>query len=633
MSISYKKIALLSTIFLFAFCNSTQAQDKFDTLKIELNNLALEYPGLEQLVELNVAEVNLSDFLNTISLSNRLNISCDETLNFSISNNFTNVTVTDVLIFLSRKYDLDIKLIGSIITITKHKNLPPPPPIVKPRVLQIEYDADSNLLSMDLKKDTLSSVAKQITIASGESVIVPQELENTVVSVFVKDQPFNTALDMLAYSNNLKVNVDPSGIYIFERRDQEKAGNSPRGLSSRKNNKVNGLDLDINAQNLISVSTVNVPIQDIITTISERLKINYFIFSEIKGNATLNMENATYEQLLSYLLNGTEFTYKNENNIYLFGERSVEGLRATKVLALKFRTVDKIADFIPAELKKGVEIKTFPDQNSLILSGSQPRITELENFITKIDRVVPVISLEVIILEVQKTSEVTKGLTAGLSTAPVQTQGTIFPGIDLTLSSQSINNVIDKVGGLAGLDLGHVTPNFYMTLQLLETNGAVKIKSTPKLATLNGHEATLSIGETQYYLETQNAVVGTQNPQNITTQQYKSVNADLTLTFNPTVSADEEITLDIKVKQSTFTARISPTAPPGNTTRNFQSLIRVKNEETVILGGLEENSINDSGKGIPGLARIPVLNWIFGNKDLAKSTSKLVILIKPTVQF
>ena len=491
------------------------------------------------------------------------------------------------------------------------------------------------MMTMDLKKDTLYAVAKQITIASGKSVIVPQELENALVSGFIKDQPFNTALEMLAYSNNLKLNADQSGVYIFEKKEIDKVNSNSSGksLGSKKNSKINGLDLKVSDDNLITLSTTNVPIQDIIIAVSEKLKINYFIFSEIKGSTTLNLENATYEQLLSFLLNGTEFTYKKDNEIYLFGERSIEGLRATKVLGLKFRTVEKIIDFIPADLKKGVEIKPFPDQNSLILSGSQPRITELENFITSIDRVVPVVSIEVIILEVQKTSEVSKGLTAGLSTTPVQTQGTIFPGLDLTLSSQSINNVIDKIGGLGSIDLGHVTPNFYITLQLLETNGAVKIKSTPKLATLNGHEATMSIGETQYYLETQNAVVGTQNPQNITTQQYKSVNADLSLTFNPIVSADEEITLDIKVKQSTFTARISPTAPPGNTTRNFQSLIRVKNEETILLGGLEENSTNDTGKGIPGLSRIPVLNWIFGNKDIARSKSKLVILIKPTVLF
>jgi type IV pilus assembly protein PilQ len=167
----------------------------------------------------------------------------------------------------------------------------------------------------------------------------------------------------------------------------------------------------------------------------------------------------------------------------------------------------------------------------------------------------------------------------------------------------------------------------------LETNGHVKIRSTPKLSTLNGHPATISIGETQYYLETQNTVVGTQNPQNITTQQYKSVNADLSVTINPMVAGDEQITMDIKVKQSTFTARISATAPPGNTTRNFESLLRVKNDDMILLGGLDEDNTSDTGSGIPGLSRIPVLNWIFGNRDRTKSKDRLIVLVKPTILY
>jgi type IV pilus assembly protein PilQ len=290
-------------------------------------------------------------------------------------------------------------------------------------------------------------------------------------------------------------------------------------------------------------------------------------------------------------------------------------------------------DFIPAELKKGVELKPFADLNSLIASGSQPKITELENFIRDIDRVVPVISIEVIVLEVSNTAAVSKGLTVGLSETPVKTEGTLFPGLDMTISSGSINAVLDKIGGIGSLVLGRVSPNFYATLKLLESNGALRVRSTPKLSTLNGHDATMSIGQTEYYLETQNAVVGTQNPQNITTQSYKSVNADLSLAINPIVSGDEQITLDIKVKQSTFTARISPTAPPGNVTRDFQSLIRIKNEEMIMLGGLEENSTNDTGKGFPGLARVPVLKWIFSNREKSRKKSKLVILVKPTVLY
>jgi type IV pilus assembly protein PilQ len=59
--------------------------------------------------------------------------------------------------------------------------------------------------------------------------------------------------------------------------------------------------------------------------------------------------------------------------------------------------------------------------------------------------------------------------------------------------------------------------------------------------------------------------------------------------------------------------------------------VRVKNGEMIMLGGLEENSNSNSGKGLPLISRIPVLKWIFGNRTKSKTENKLTIFIKPTI--
>ncbi len=92
--------------------------------------------------------------------------------------------------------------------------------------------------------------------------------------------------------------------------------------------------------------------------------------------------------------------------------------------------------------------------------------------------------------------------------------------------------------------------------------------------------------------------------------------------------------LEIEVNQSDFTGKkISATAPPGTVTRKFKSIIRVKNEEMVILGGLENNRVERSGSGLPFINRVPVLKYIFGNRTALKAKSKLTIFIKPTIQY
>jgi type IV pilus assembly protein PilQ len=258
--------------------------------------------------------------------------------------------------------------------------------------------------------------------------------------------------------------------------------------------------------------------------------------------------------------------------------------------------------------------------NGFVISGDDQRITEIKDFLRSIDQTVPVVMIEVMIVDVNRSRTLTTGLKAGLGNGPTESGGTISPGINYSLNSNSINSLLNSFNGAGVFNLGNVAPGFYVSIQALETDGVLKLRSTPQLSTLNGHEATLSIGETEYYLEVRNDLIGTQNPTVTTSQTYKPVNADLSLKILPIVSSEDMVTLDIEVSQSTFTDRISETAPPGSVHR-----------EMIVLGGLEEKETSKSGSGLPFLSRIPVLKWFFGSRTSKNSQSKLTIFIRPTI--
>jgi type IV pilus assembly protein PilQ len=114
---------------------------------------------------------------------------------------------------------------------------------------------------------------------------------------------------------------------------------------------------------------------------------------------------------------------------------------------------------------------------------------------------------------------------------------------------------------------------------------------------------------------------------------YKPVDAELSVSIRPIVDGSDEVTLEIKVEQSDFTTRISEFAPPGKVSRKFESLIRVKDQEMILLGGLEEKQVRDTRSGFPILSRIPILKWIFTSREKSNSKSKLNIFIKPTIIF
>ena len=236
------------------------------------------------------------------------------------------------------------------------------------------------------------------------------------------------------------------------------------------------------------------------------------------------------------------------------------------------------------------------------------------------------------IIEVSNSTSVSTGLDLGIGDAPTTDKGTVFPNTDLTLGDASINKVIGGFNGFGSLNIGKVVPNFYARIQALETNGDLKIRSTPKLSTLNGHQATLSRGERSYYAVTRRDVIGSQNPLTTEIKNYYPIDADLSIGIRPMVSGDGNITLNINVLQSDFNGeRIDPEAPPGINSREFTSTIRVSDKDVVILGGIEETSKNNSGSGVPFLARVPVIKWLFSKRTRTASKSKLSVLIKSTI--
>ena len=629
------RITALSILFVLGLLFQVSAQDRIRSLENQLKSMVADNPGLESTVDLSVSEVPIQEFLRAVAMTNALNISVAPELKIQVVNTFTNVTVIDVLVFLCKEYDLKIDFVGNIMSVTKFELPPEAPKKYVPKKLDINYDGRNELLSFNLKTDSLFLVAKEITTVSDKNVVLAPELIGKMVSGFVQKLAFADALDKLAFANGLVVEVGNDGSFLITESKQEEQANT----SSRRNNKrgknkpdvPSGLFLEVTKDSLLTVDGVGVKGSEIIKAISSELGKNYYLFSEMQEATTVQVEGLSYEEFLSYLLNGTDMTFKKEGSIYLIGKRNLEGLRETRIVRFQNRTIKEMEEFIPTEMKEGVKIKVVEEMNAMVLSGSEPQIKEIESFLKDMDQVVPVVMIEVIIVDVNRSRTDEAGLDMGLGDAPVATGGSILSGLDFTLNSSSFNGILAALSGLGSFNFGQVTPNFYVSLKALESQGFLRSRSTPLLSTLNGHKATMTIGNQEYYLEVTNNVIGTQNPQNQITQQFKSVNAALTLDIVPVVSADGQVTMDISVTQSDFTSRISPQAPPGQVTRDFRSLIRVKDQEMIMLGGLEEKSISESGRGWPILSRIPILKWLFSSRSRKKDKTQLNIFIKPTI--
>ena len=411
-------------------------------------------------------------------------------------------------------------------------------------------------------------------------------LGGRLMTGYVEALPLGQALDRLAYANGLRLLRVDDQSYVLQSTDPpatagSSAGATPKaarvgrttngagvGLSNPGRSSLSGADIDVvpaGADGLrhVSVDADNVPIGQLLTDVSVDMGVNYVLFSELTGNTTMHIRQMTYAEFLGLLLQGTTHTFDYTGGHYAIGGRALEGFRRSKVVKLQFRPADKLDEVIPAELKKGVEIKIFKELNSVIVSGSQPQIDEIAEFLKSIDKPVVNVLIEVIVAEVRRGHAVSTGISAALGDSTIKTSGTIFPGLDMTLNSKSINSVLSKLSSRGLVDLGRVTPNFYVTLQALEQNSYLNLRSTPKLSTLNGHEASLKIGQSVYYVETVQNVSGGVTPIITRSQVFKQVTADLAIKINPMVSGDDNITLTVDAQFSDLIDPVIVGAPPG----------------------------------------------------------------------
>jgi len=520
-----------------------------------------------------------------------------------------------------------------------------------PPLCYVQYNDSTKKITVEVEGEQLSVFLKAVTMKTGRNVIPAYDAAQVKVSSFILAMPFEEAIDKIAYSNNLVSRPTPDGFILIEKKPVEKpeAQTQPQpqsqsqsqsqrsgNTSSSGKNDRNTANSVINVRYLgtdsIQVLAENAQLADVVKEVAFRCGRSYILAAEGKNIVNVQITGSSFSDILSSLLIGSGLVLKESGDLYIIGSKDTQEMMTQSIVRLQYRSVDSLIYLIPKDIIDLVEVRAFGELNSLLLSGPQQKVAIAEDFIKQIDRIVPVISIEVLIIDYNTSYTINTGITAGIGEQPVAaTTGTVFPAVDVNLNSQSVNDIINRFNGFGWAKIGMVTPNFYASLKMLESQGILKIRSTPILSTLNGHQAELSIGKTEYYMEEQVNIIGTQNPQQTVSKIYKPLTAEMAVKITPQVSGDNQITLEVEVIQSDFTERISTTAPPGQVSRTFKSQIRVKNGEMILLGGLEEKRDNKTSNGAPFLSRIPVLKWFFSSRNEEKSDSKLNIFIKPSI--
>lgn len=208
-----------------------------------------------------------------------------------------------------------------------------------------------------------------------------------------------------------------------------------------------------------------------------------------------------------------------------------------------------------------------------------------------------------------------------------------------TLSSVALENP-DLIDGIftANFSLG----DFTGALQLLRTQGNVKVLSSPRIATVNNQKAVIKVGSDEFFVTdvSNTSTSTTTTTSNTPDIQLTPFFSGIALDVTPQVGDSGEVTLHVhptvtEVTEKTKTVQLNNddyTLPLAySTVRETDSIIRARSGQVVVIGGLMQNRKVTTDASIPLLGDIPLLGWFFRQQREEMVQSELVILIQPRI--
>lgn len=399
----------------------------------------------------------------------------------------------------------------------------------------------------------------------------------------------------------------------------------------------------------IDMSLKDADVVETLRSFAEISGLNIVVQPQVGGRVTVELHNVPWDQALEQILKINNLGYEVEGNIMRIAPLDMlrqeaqqrQELAAAQALSVPLETVMKRLSYTSARniasilqrgggaggiLSQRASIIVDDRTNTLIISELPEYMDTVLAIIENLDEPEPQVMIEARIIETTKRFSRELGINWGFDMeagpAAGNPTGVQFPN---NLDAEgSVNLGTAGQNALLDLRFGNILNTFQLDLVLnaAEEDGLVNILSTPKVATLNNHQATIQSG-LQIPIQTV--------ANNTVTVQF--VNATLRLDVTPQITADGTVVMDIHIqKREVQQAFLTPGAQGAPiATKEAQTQVLVRDGGTAVIGGIYEVSTDQGQQRVPGLANIPIVGHLFRNRSRSDENEELLIFITPRV--
>ena len=282
-------------------------------------------------------------------------------------------------------------------------------------------------------------------------------------------------------------------------------------------------------------------------------------------------------------------------------------------------------------------IQQLISQDAIVIRGTPDQVLLAEKIVNDFDQAPPEVVVDLAIMQVSRDNLNTLGINPP-SSATVQLQSNVSTSSSSSSgssssSSSSTNSI--NLNTLANLNATDFTATIStMNASALMSASHTKIIQNPQVRSLNGQKATLKIGERVPTAtgSTQSGISGV-SISGLASTQFQYLDVGVNLDITPHIHPDGDITLKVVLEVSSVTSyvTIGGISEPVIGQRKVEHEIRLKDGEVSLLGGMLNQEDTKSLSGIPGLAQIPILKYLFSQKSTEVKDDETVFVLVPHI--
>ncbi|MBE1300948.1 MAG: type IV pilus secretin PilQ [Alteromonadaceae bacterium] len=405
----------------------------------------------------------------------------------------------------------------------------------------------------------------------------------------------------------------------------------------------------------ISLDFQDVPVRQVLQIIAQVNGFNLVTTDTVTGNVTISLTDVPWDQALSMILKIKGLDKRLEGNILLIAPTEELAARETQLLQTQQQVADLaplVSEHVQINYAKAADLATILKStdggilsakgtttvdertNTLIIRDTQKSIDSALELIRILDIPIRQVLIESRMVTVRDGVDEQLGIRWGFSdqqdsdgvSGTLEGADTIAGGtVPVIADRLNVNLPVNNPAGSIGISVARLIDGTILDLELsaLESENKGEIIASPRITVANQHEAYIEQGTEIPYVQATSS--------GATSVEFKK--AVLSMKVTPHITPDNRVILDLVVTQDTRGETVStPTGPAvAIDTQEINTQVLVENGETIVLGGIFQQTISDANTQVPLFGDLPVVGRLFQNTQKINDKRELLIFVTPKI--